>query len=131
MKLGLWNEDMKNIDEICEPEIMDSEDPLFILYTSGSTGKPKGILHTSAGYLIYASSYLLVVYPSSLISITNHNATDLTVINVIPNPVGITAHNTVINFIIMTVGQIVYFQINLESFKAKVASDRLVNLAQG
>lgn len=39
----------------CEPEKMDSEDPLFMLYTSGSTGKPKGILHTQAGYLLYAS----------------------------------------------------------------------------
>jgi acetyl-CoA synthetase len=38
----------------CEPEKMDSEDPLFILYTSGSTGKPKGVLHTQAGYLLYA-----------------------------------------------------------------------------
>jgi acetyl-CoA synthetase len=37
----------------CEPEVMDSEDPLFILYTSGSTGKPKGVLHTQAGYLLY------------------------------------------------------------------------------
>jgi acetyl-CoA synthetase len=37
----------------CEPEQMDSEDPLFILYTSGSTGKPKGVLHTQAGYLLY------------------------------------------------------------------------------
>jgi acetyl-CoA synthetase len=36
----------------CEPEIMDSEDPLFILYTSGSTGKPKGVMHTTAGYLL-------------------------------------------------------------------------------
>ena len=39
----------------CEPEIMDSEDPLFMLYTSGSTGKPKGILHSQSGYLLYAS----------------------------------------------------------------------------
>jgi len=38
----------------CEPEIMDSEDPLFVLYTSGSTGKPKGILHTCGGYMVYA-----------------------------------------------------------------------------
>jgi len=37
----------------CEPEVMDSEDPLFILYTSGSTGKPKGVLHTTGGYLTY------------------------------------------------------------------------------
>ncbi|HET7737629.1 MAG TPA: acetate--CoA ligase [Tepidiformaceae bacterium] len=38
----------------CQPEVMDSEDPLFILYTSGSTGKPKGVLHTQAGYLLFA-----------------------------------------------------------------------------
>lgn len=36
----------------CQPEHMDSEDPLFILYTSGSTGKPKGLVHTTAGYLL-------------------------------------------------------------------------------
>ena len=39
----------------CEPEVMDAEDPLFILYTSGSTGKPKGVLHTTAGYLVFAA----------------------------------------------------------------------------
>ncbi|MFT6733009.1 MAG: acetyl-CoA synthetase [Polaribacter sp.] len=39
----------------CEPEVMESEDPLFILYTSGSTGTPKGVLHTSGGYLLYAA----------------------------------------------------------------------------
>ncbi len=36
-----------------DPEIMDAEDPLFILYTSGSTGKPKGVLHSTAGYLLH------------------------------------------------------------------------------
>ena len=41
--------------DTCEPEVMDAEDPLFILYTSGSTGKPKGVLHTTGGYLVYAS----------------------------------------------------------------------------
>jgi len=39
----------------CPPEVMNAEDPLFILYTSGSTGKPKGVLHTTGGYLLYAS----------------------------------------------------------------------------
>lgn len=39
----------------CEPELMDAEDPLFILYTSGSTGKPKGVMHTTAGYLLGAA----------------------------------------------------------------------------
>ncbi len=41
--------------DICEPECMNAEDPLFILYTSGSTGKPKGVLHTTGGYLVFAS----------------------------------------------------------------------------
>jgi acetyl-CoA synthetase len=45
----------RDVDNFCEPEIMSAEDPLFILYTSGSTGKPKGVLHTSGGYLVYAS----------------------------------------------------------------------------
>ena len=44
---------MKKEDIFFEPEIMDSEDPLFILYTSGSTGKPKGLQHSSAGYILY------------------------------------------------------------------------------
>ena len=42
---------METEDSVCEVEIMESEDPLFILYTSGSTGKPKGLQHSSAGYL--------------------------------------------------------------------------------
>ena len=49
----LWNDVMAKASPECEPEKMDSEDPLFILYTSGSTGKPKGVLHTQAGYLLY------------------------------------------------------------------------------
>ena len=50
-----WNDEMncEDIKPHCEPEVMDAEDPLFILYTSGSTGKPKGVLHTQAGYLLY------------------------------------------------------------------------------
>ncbi|MBH31173.1 MAG: acetate--CoA ligase [Candidatus Marinimicrobia bacterium] len=50
-----WHEEMEKADADCLPEPMDAEDPLFILYTSGSTGKPKGVLHTSGGYLTYAS----------------------------------------------------------------------------
>ena len=70
---------------------------------------------------LYTSGYLLIVYPSSLIAITNHNATYLTAIYVIVNPVRIAAHDAVINLIIMTVKLIVYFQINLKGFKAEVA----------
>ncbi len=50
-----WHEEMTKVDADCPPEVMDAEDPLFILYTSGSTGKPKGVLHTTGGYLVYAS----------------------------------------------------------------------------
>ncbi len=46
---------IKDVDDYCEPEILNAEDPLFILYTSGSTGKPKGVMHTTGGYLVYAS----------------------------------------------------------------------------
>jgi acetyl-CoA synthetase len=50
----LYNELIKDKSPICQPEIMDSEDPLFLLYTSGSTGKPKGVQHNSAGYILWA-----------------------------------------------------------------------------
>jgi len=48
-----WHDEMQKVNANCPVEIMDSEDPLFILYTSGSTGKPKGIQHSTAGYMIY------------------------------------------------------------------------------
>ena len=52
----VWYEDIiKTASTHCEPEEMNAEDPLFILYTSGSTGKPKGVLHTTGGYMVYAS----------------------------------------------------------------------------
>ena len=49
----LLKEELHLVDNSCEPEIMDAEDPLFILYTSGSTGKPKGMMHTTGGYMVY------------------------------------------------------------------------------
>ena len=52
----VWlDETLKGVTSVCAPEPMNAEDPLFILYTSGSTGKPKGVLHTTGGYLVWAS----------------------------------------------------------------------------
>ncbi len=52
----LWlHEELVKVSAECPPEEMNAEDPLFILYTSGSTGKPKGVVHTTGGYLLYAS----------------------------------------------------------------------------
>ena len=51
-----WHEAIASADSNCEPEIMNAEDPLFILYTSGSTGKPKGVMHTTGGYMVYTST---------------------------------------------------------------------------
>ncbi len=50
-----YHEITKKVSDKCEPEEMNAEDPLFILYTSGSTGKPKGVMHTTGGYMVYAS----------------------------------------------------------------------------
>ena len=53
---NIWyHEAMAAASDVCPPEEMDAEDPLFILYTSGSTGKPKGVLHTTGGYLLFAA----------------------------------------------------------------------------
>ena len=51
----LWSEERDEVAPLCAPEPMAAEDPLFILYTSGSTGKPKGVVHSTGGYLTYAS----------------------------------------------------------------------------
>lgn len=50
-----WDQLVKDVPAECQPEVMKAEDPLFILYTSGSTGKPKGVLHTTGGYMVWAS----------------------------------------------------------------------------
>ena len=50
-----YEDEVKTVSDQCPYEVMDSEDPLFLLYTSGSTGKPKGVLHTTGGYLAYVS----------------------------------------------------------------------------
>jgi acetyl-CoA synthetase len=50
-----YTDEMAKAKDVCEPEKMNAEDPLFILYTSGSTGKPKGVVHTTAGYLLHAA----------------------------------------------------------------------------
>lgn len=58
MKAGrdVWyHDECMTVPDYCEPERMQAEDPLFLLYTSGSTGKPKGVLHTTGGYLVFAS----------------------------------------------------------------------------
>jgi hypothetical protein len=50
-----WHDATARVPADCDPEPMNAEDPLFILYTSGSTGKPKGVLHTTGGYMVFAS----------------------------------------------------------------------------
>lgn len=59
----LWyHMEIMTVTDICPPEPMNAEDPLFILYTSGSTGKPKGVLHTTGGYLTYVNSTFREVF---------------------------------------------------------------------
>jgi len=50
-----WDKEMQKVDAVAPAEIMDAEDPLYILYTSGSTGRPKGVLHTIGGYMVYTA----------------------------------------------------------------------------
>lgn len=57
-----WDDLMREASPFCEAEVMDAEDPLFILYTSGSTGKPKGVLHTTGGYMVYATTTFKYVF---------------------------------------------------------------------
>ena len=68
----LWlHEELTKVPAECPPVEMSAEDPLFILYTSGSTGKPKGVLHTSGGYLVYAS----MISPSTSSTTTTATST--------------------------------------------------------
>jgi len=57
-----YHEEYEKVDDKCEPEWMNAEDPLFILYTSGSTGKPKGVLHTLGGYMVYTTHTFLHIF---------------------------------------------------------------------
>ncbi|TXT57039.1 MAG: acetyl-CoA synthetase [Candidatus Thorarchaeota archaeon] len=57
-----YHEEYEKVDDKCEPEWMNAEDPLFILYTSGSTGKPKGVLHTTGGYMVYTTHTFLHIF---------------------------------------------------------------------
>ena len=57
-----WHDFINGLSSVCAPEIMDSEDVLFILYTSGSTGKPKGMVHTCGGYMVYTAYSFMNVF---------------------------------------------------------------------
>ena len=57
-----YHETVNDQPKTCKPEMMDAEDPLFILYTSGSTGTPKGVMHTTGGYLLYAAMTFKYVF---------------------------------------------------------------------
>lgn len=57
-----WQDEMEKAEAHCPAEVMDAEDPLFILYTSGSTGKPKGVVHTCGGYMVYATYSFVNVF---------------------------------------------------------------------
>ncbi len=57
-----WHDVMTQASDVCEPQWLDAEDPLFVLYTSGSTGKPKGVMHTTGGYMVYAATTFKYIF---------------------------------------------------------------------
>ena len=57
-----WHDFVNGLADTCLPEVMDAEDPLFILYTSGSTGKPKGMVHSCGGYMVYTAYTFMNVF---------------------------------------------------------------------
>jgi len=61
-----WEDEIKKVEaqgtQFVPAEVMDAEDPLFILYTSGSTGKPKGVVHSVAGYMVYTNYTFVNTY---------------------------------------------------------------------
>ena len=57
-----WHDFIEGLADTCVPEVMDAEDPLFILYTSGSTGKPKGMVHSCGGYMVYTAYTFMNVF---------------------------------------------------------------------
>jgi acetyl-CoA synthetase len=64
-----WHDLMAKAGADCQPEVMNAEDPLFMLYTSGSTGKPKGVVHTTGGYLLHCAlshKYIFDVHPDDI-----------------------------------------------------------------
>jgi len=69
----IWQDVVPNALSICDAELMDSEDVLFILYTSGSTGKPKGVVHTCGGYMVYTCYTFQNVFQMNL----ENTSTDL------------------------------------------------------
>ena len=69
----IWQDVVPNALSVCEAELMDSEDVLFILYTSGSTGKPKGVVHTCGGYMVYTCYTFQNVFQMNL----ENTSTDL------------------------------------------------------